>query len=446
MGVASVLSGISSSSGTISASSTVGRLCTITGKVPNNRSNVPIIIYPKTWGKLVYDNFTKILIPDESTTVFSDSVGNFTLSLLAPGDLSEPNIYYIIDINGQIITSTSFNYFSTAQDISTITRVFPNPITASMYGQIKTSGYAGIKNAPVSIRIDKACVDLISGVEILPTQVFTTRADQNGIYFVNLIPTNNLVPFGRYYIVQENNSLNYKDVIVPELGGLIDNNIITDEVVGINKYPITSINADISEPSQHITTPTTVYDDLTNIRAELQYMLNQSWNSLQYTFPTLAMIGTNNGYFCINGQLIINNILSLDSIVSPITTITSTTSPLDPIYIKVRPECGLASHLLTDSFATTLYGSISWESGTQTTISGSQVDVYFITGNNGAGQIVSSINPVDTGTAQQWSAIAPYSYVETINSDLGHYVLHIGFSNAALLQTTYKVSYKIRGI
>jgi len=427
---------ISTSTASIFLESIIDRLCVITGSVPNNISAAPIIVYIKTWNKIVISKITKIEIPLSPITFYSDQVGNFTLTLIAPGDLSPDDLYYIISINGNLISTTSFDYFSGVQDISTVTQSFPTPVITTMYGLIKDSSYKGIQNAPVEVTIDAACVDLATGIEVLPSRKYFTKTDQNGVYSVQLFPTTNLIPFGRYYTVHENNNLNYKNITVPLQGGFVDDNLVTDSSVGSSKIPIEFIPAQLTETATFVATPTTLYDDMTNVRAELAVMFNQPWNSLQYNTPSIAKIGANQGSVYINGQLQINNILNVYNILSP----------TQALVINVRSECGVGAQLNTDSFGTTLYGMVSWESGVEVTVPGSQIDVYFTTGINGSGLIASSISPADASMANQWGNAAPYSYIETISSSLGKYILHIGFANIPFVQTTYKIFYKIRGI
>lgn len=413
-----------------------GRLCTITGTAL--LANAPITANLRTWGKSSTQTATGYSLIDIPITVYSDYNGNFALTLLPPGDMSPTNLYYVININGAIITTTSFPYFSGTKDISLITERATPPTTAIMYGYIKNVSNMGIPYSPAEISLDRSCLDITTGITILQNMLISKYTDANGVYSAPLIPTDNLFPYGRYYQVNESNSLNYKDFTVPEAGGLIDNAIITNEIVGNITYPLEYIPADINEPASILPTPTTIYDSLTRIRGEIQALIGVPWQGIGNYISTreFAIEGSNTGNLLSSGTINITNSLTTQGIKG--------SQPIDAF--KIESSLGLGASILQDSFGNTLYGLVSFKVGAEITIPGDAIKVYYTTSITGLGNVVSLITAADAVTAASWSTLLAYSYVEMVDPSLGKYILHIGFNSMPVFLSSYKIFYKIRGV
>lgn len=455
-----------SANGTVSAF----RTTTITGAVFDEFNyplpGVQVFAYLKTSGfPATYVNTTSTTVDVVSSTT-SDSSGQWTLHLAAPGDLSPSGLYYIFSIKDIIYSTTSFAYSITTISFTDILQKPSTVISANMIGYITDNAGNGVLNTEIIATISMPCYDFVSKCSVLPNSSgrVVTQTDQTGTYILPLLPTNNLIPLGSYYIVQEGTTITPKRISVPSAGGNVNDNIIlATTVLGSTGFSVQQVPADVLESVSYNDPPITLQDNEARIRSALTKLLHTNWSTLvQDTLPTLLPVGgTTTGTIQILGGLNTQGRIT--------TPLISGSSPVQAI--KIRPEAGLGCFIHTNhTFANDIYGQISWRSGIRNWSAGPQIEIWLsslfgvhLTGTPSVPDIYFNtmsvaISPADQQTSLQWNKVVPFTQayqkdqvsfntstkiVSYPNINTGKFVIYVVFSNSDNDAHDYTIYYKI---
>lgn len=327
-----------------------------------------------------------VSIDSVSLSTVTNSTGRWSLRLIAPQDVSDPadisstfNYTLVLDALGiepVYIETTAFAWGAQAIEVSTILNTSQNVLTVPMSGFIvDVSGKPKAHSVVSFILDDKAQYVNNTNIDILPKMTYTIT-DSEGFYTLRVVPSALLTPSGRYYIVQEGDSRNIKNVQAPLSGGLVNLNQVAVVRTGTNYIRQSSIGPDIQEnfvyKKPEVTDDRTV--TLDNVRSVLTKIYGvHDWNTL-HTLSTQQTLrlgvtsyqgGGDVGFGAVEASSI--NALHMGDVANDIIPI-------------IQVNAGTGALITTGSTAgNNSHGKITWQGGTSAWCPGTQVRVNFAT-------------------------------------------------------------------
>jgi len=183
-------------------------------------------------------------ILDNTTTVYADtladaarvvnrvplSLGGWHMSVLALGDLlPATGLTYVVTENGVVNSIAAFAYSATSLQASSLyaTSVATPTPTAALTGYVLDPGGNPRSGVGVTAKLSMDGVSTVTGNTVSSNTPITATTDGNGLYALNLVPTDRMTPAGLYYTVLEGPNAVAKTISASHLGGTVNGSLTT---------------------------------------------------------------------------------------------------------------------------------------------------------------------------------------------------------------------------
>lgn len=274
---------------------------------------------------IVYDPaFLSVMPLQVSTTTAND--GTWSLGVIAPEDLSSPDIGYIFSAEGFSATTGPFAYTSSPLPLTDILDdPAPNPeIVATIYGYVTSPSGLPQNNINVLVGLTQTATSMTTDDIIDASTILNTSTNQYGYWSLDVIPTTLLDPNTTRYTVVEGFG-SPKIIAVTISGGNVNTLITNDIVAPLVPLTTSSIAADLVENDTTFTVidqNSTLLTNMDNIRAILAKHSGTRWFDI-FTYaimsPLLAQIGSMNISGTADGE---SGLLTSGTLLAGTTTIT----------------------------------------------------------------------------------------------------------------------------
>lgn len=237
-----------------------------------------------------------------STITASD--GTWSMELIAPEDLSVPEIGYIFTGLGFTASTGSFAWQSSPLPLTDILdNPAPNPeILATIYGFITDPSGLPKEGVAVSIGVTQEATSNTTDAIVDASTIITTSSDQNGYWTVDLIPTTLLTPSTTLYSVIEGMGTP-KLIAFTTSGGNVNTLVVNNPTGNLIPLTSTSVSADLVEDDSGYITPdntSTLLTNMNNIRSILAKHSGGRWYDI-YTWVTMSPSSAETGSMHITG-------------------------------------------------------------------------------------------------------------------------------------------------